>query len=71
MSNLALAVQQVLGVIDVKITTSSEDADDYGVEIYHDATDPTPEIVQTTDFKFDDATLPIFLSATILRRAAP
>jgi len=70
-SNLALAVQQVLGVVDVKLTTSTESPTAYGVEVYHDATDPDPESVEITDFKFDDNTLPIFLEAVILRKAAP
>ena len=70
-SNLALAVQQVLGVLDVKLTTISENSEAYGVEMYDDPTDPNPSQVYTTDFKLRDNALPIFMEAVILRKAAP
>lgn len=70
-SALALAVQQVLGVADVKLTTNSENPSDYGIETYHNATDTTTASVETTDFKLDDNCLPIFLESALLWKAAP
>ncbi|QDH91760.1 baseplate J protein [Mycobacterium phage Phrappuccino] len=71
LSSIALVVQQVLGVANVKVTTSAEAPDDYGVEVYNSAEDPAPAQVYTDDFKLDDNALPIFVEATILRKATP
>ena len=70
-SNLALAVQQVLGVADVKLTTDSENPVTYGIEEYNDPNDPTPDAVYTGDFKLRDCALPVYLEAVITRKAAP
>lgn len=71
-STLCLNVQQVLGVVDVKLTTSSDNPTHYGIEVFNDPTDPTPTGgVQTTDFKFQDNALPVFQSVRITRRATP
>lgn len=70
-SAITMAVQQAHGVLDVKLTTSSENPTDYGLQLYHHATDPAPTTVHTDDFKLGDDSLPIFLEATILRKAAP
>lgn len=70
-SSLTMAVQQVLGVVDVKLTTSGEAPSAYGVKIFHDGTDTTPESVKTTDFKLDDDSLPVYTGMVLLRKAAP
>lgn len=68
-SDLCLAVHQVLGVDNVYVTTSSDDAVNYGVQVFGNSTDVTPSATQTVDFKLNDNQLPIFLSAVILRKA--
>lgn len=68
---LLMAVQQVLGVTNVHITTAAENPDRYGIEVYDDATDTDPLAVYTNDFRLDDNALPILLTAQLLRRAAP
>lgn len=68
-SDLNLAVHQVLGVDNVRLTTSSENASLYGIQVFNDPSDPTPANTYTDDFKLKDSTLPIFLDAVILRRA--
>ena len=54
LSNLAMAVQQCLGVIDVKITTADDDSTNYGVQLFNNSADPDPTTVETTDFKLAD-----------------
>ncbi len=74
-STLTMAVQQVLGVIDCKLTTSDESAEQYGVEIFYNAApandEATPDDVMTEDFRLDDNALPVFIKTVILRKAAP
>jgi hypothetical protein len=54
LSNLCMAVQQCLGVVDVKITESSDDSVNYGVQIFNSSTDTVPAVVETDDFKLND-----------------
>lgn len=68
-SDINLAVHQVLGVDNVKLTTNSEDATFYGIQVYNNPLDPSPANVYTDDFKLKDNTLPIFLEAVVLRKA--
>ena len=68
-STLALVVQQVLGVVNVKLTTIAENPTHYGVEIYNDPTDVSPASVETTDFRFDDNALPVLSSVRVTRNA--
>ncbi|ABE67883.1 baseplate J protein [Mycobacterium phage ArcherS7] len=68
-SDLTLATHQVLGVDNVYLTTSVEDATNYGIKVYGNSADPTPSVVQTADFKLTDNQLPVFLEAVILRKA--
>lgn len=70
-TDLLVVVRQVLGVVNTSLTTSSDDPVHYGIEIYDNATDPTPTSVQIADFKLDDNTLAIFLDADITRQATP
>lgn len=68
-SDILLVVHQVLGVDNVKLTTSAENATFYGIQSYNDPTDPSPANIYTDDFKLKDNTLPIFLEAVVLRKA--
>lgn len=68
-SDVMLAVHQVLGVDNVKLTTSTEHATLYGIQVYDNPNDPSPSSIQTDDFKLKDNTLPIFLEAVVLRKA--
>jgi uncharacterized phage protein gp47/JayE len=69
LSDIALAVHQVLGVDNVTLTTNSENATDYGIKLYGSSSDTVPTVIQTADFKLPDNTLPIFLEAKLLRKA--
>lgn len=69
MSDLSLAVHQVLGVDNVQLTTNAENSTDYGIKLYSNANDTLPYVIQTGDFKLTDNTLPVFLEAKILRKA--
>lgn len=69
-STIAMAVQQVMGVVDVKITTPVADPDVHGVEVYHNATDPDPAVVHDDDFQLEDSAIPIYQGVVITRRAA-
>lgn len=71
LSNLCMAVQQVMGVIDVKITTSSDDPSDYGVQIFNSSADPEPSEVETSDFKLADNQLAVYQGVDITRVATP
>jgi len=70
-SSLTGAVQQVLGVASVELTTSSDNATNYGVQLRNSSSDPTPHDSKTDDFKFLDNTLPVFVKTVIIRKAAP
>lgn len=70
-SDLTLAVHQVLGVDNVNLTVSGDPGvgDDHGVQVYADSADTLPIVTHDTDFKLTDSQLPIFLDAVIRRRA--
>jgi uncharacterized phage protein gp47/JayE len=67
-SDLGLAVHQVLGVDNVALTTSAENASDYGIKVYGDSSDTVPVVIETDDFKLNDNQLPIFIEAIVLRK---
>jgi len=71
LGTLCMFVQQVLGVVDVKITDASDDPVNYGVQIYANSLDPTPAVVETTDFKLDDNQLANYQGVLIKRVATP
>lgn len=71
LGTLCMFVQQVLGVVDVKITTSSDDPVNYGVQIFANSLDPSPAISETTDFKLDDNQLANYQGVLIKRVATP
>ena len=68
-SDVALATHQVLGVDNVYLTTSVENAVDHGIKVYGNSADVTPISTQDDDFKLNDNALPIFLEAVVLRKA--
>lgn len=63
LSNICLAVQQVLGVVDVKVTSGR------GIELYDNPTDTVPT-VKLEDFRLGDDQLLIYQGVDIQRRAA-
>ena len=69
-SVLAMAVQQVMGVVDVTITTATDSPTAFGIEAYHNSSDPDPSTIHDVDFKLADNELPIFMETVILRKAA-
>ena len=71
LSNLAMAVQQCLGVIDVKITTAADDSTNYGIQLYNNSADPDPTMVETNDFKLPDNQLAVYQGVRITRVATP
>ena len=66
---LLMAVQQVLGVENVTLTTSTENPTHYGVEVYSDPTG-SPLNRWEGDFKLDDNALPVLQNVQITRKAA-
>jgi hypothetical protein len=71
LSNIAMYVQQTLGVVDTKVTTSADDSTNYGVQIFDNGSDPTPAVVETSDFKLADNELANYQGVLIRRVAAP
>lgn len=81
MSDISLAVHQVLGVDNVKITKSTDPGavvtvgntttENYGIKTFGDSTDINmlTEHPYTDDFKLRDNQLPVFLEAIIRRTA--
>lgn len=69
-STLCLAVQQVLGVVNVNLTTSGESST-YGIQVFENSADVDPTTVWTSDFKLADNQLAEFLTVNILRKATP
>lgn len=71
LSNITMFVQQTLGVVDVEITTSTENSSNYGVQIFNNSTDVSPAVVETADFKLSDNQLGVFQGVLITRVATP
>jgi len=69
MSDITSIVHQVVGVDNVWITTSTENASNYGVRVYSYSDDVTPLATQIADFIFADNQLPVFLDAVVTRKA--
>lgn len=67
-SDIITACHSVLGIDNVTLTTSSEDTDDFGIKVFDASNDPLPSSMETTDFKVNDDTIPIFLEAIITRK---
>lgn len=71
LSNITMFVQQTLGVVDVKVTLSSDNPTNYGVQIFDNSTDTVPTTVETTDFKLSDNELANYQGVLITRVATP
>jgi hypothetical protein len=71
LSNIASAVQQVFGVVDVHVTTSAEAAaaslSTHGLRVFDNSDDLSPAFVADDDFKLLDNQLAIYQSQIILR----
>lgn len=70
-SDLTLAVHQVLGVDNVNLTLATDlgAGTSHGVKLYRNSADKTPLEIHDGDFKLADNQLPIFLDAVIKRKA--
>ena len=69
-SDLSLAVHQVLGVDNVNLVLSDGVSPAHGIKVYATGTDgEAPIITHDTDFKLNDDQLPVFLDAVIRRKA--
>lgn len=70
LSNLCMAVQQVLGVVDVKVTTQAESSTNYGIQLYDNSSDTVPTVVKVEDFKLADNQILMYRNVRLLRKAA-
>ncbi len=69
-SDLSLAVHQVLGVDNVNLVLDDGVSPAHGIKVYATGTDgEAPIITHDTDFKLNDDQLPVFLDAVIRRKA--
>jgi uncharacterized phage protein gp47/JayE len=71
LSTVTMFVQQTLGVVDVKVTTSTENPSNYGIQLFNNSTDTVPALVETSDFKINDNQLANYQGCLITRVAAP
>lgn len=69
-SNMCLAIRQVLGVYNVYLTESSYDPVNFGIRVYHNSNDTSFD-QETGNFKLADSQVAQFLSAVIRRVATP
>jgi hypothetical protein len=67
-SDMMLAVHQVLGVDNVTLTTSAENSTDYGIKVFAASNDTVVQSQPITDFKLPDNTLAQFLNPILLRK---
>lgn len=70
-SDVTLAVHQVLGVDNVNLTLASEVgvSDKHGIKVYANSSDVFPLNTYDIDFKLTDNQLPVFMDAVIRRKA--
>lgn len=71
LSNIAMYVQQTVGVVDVKLTTSSDNPTSYGIQVFPDSSGTNQIATQTSDFKLADNQLAQFYGVIITRVATP
>jgi uncharacterized phage protein gp47/JayE len=73
LSNICMAVQQVIGVVDVKVTTQAEatarNRSNYGIELYENSSDITPSSIETGDFTLAESQVLMYYGVKLLRRA--
>ena len=65
LSQLESAVQQVLGVNEVHVTTEAEDGSNYGIQVFNNSTDTSPTTVYTADFLLNDNQLSVYQNVLI------
>lgn len=71
LSNIMMYVQQTQGVVDVAITSSTDNPNDYGVQVFSNSANLDPTTVYNTDFKLDDNQLAVYQGCLITRIATP
>lgn len=70
LSNICMAVQQCLGVVDVKVTTAAENSTNYGIQLFTNSADTVPDVIKTEDFKLADNQVMMYRNVRIIRKAA-
>jgi hypothetical protein len=70
LSNICMAVQQCLGVVDVKVTTAAENSTNYGIQLFTNSADTVPDVIRTEDFKLADNQVMMYRNVRIIRKAA-
>jgi uncharacterized phage protein gp47/JayE len=71
LSVLCMVVQQCYGVVSCSITTAANNPVNYGVQVFNNATDPTPAEIYTSDFKLSDNQIGNYLGVLLTRAATP
>jgi uncharacterized phage protein gp47/JayE len=71
LSNIMMYVQQTQGVVDVAMTSSTDNPNAFGVQIFNNSADLDPATTQDTDFKLADDQLAVYQGCLITRVAAP
>jgi uncharacterized phage protein gp47/JayE len=69
-SKMCLAVQQVMGVSSVSLTTQAQDGANYGIQVYESSAD-TSYVQEAGTFKLQDGQVAQFLTSQIRREATP
>lgn len=69
-AKLCLAVQQVLGVSNVRLTESTDDNVNYGIQVFSNSND-TSFVQESTNFKLEDRQVAQFLTTKIRREPTP
>lgn len=69
-AKMCLAVQQVMGVSSVSLTSYDDDHTDYGVQVYESSGDVL-FVQETSNFKLEDGQVAQFLTSKIRRVATP
>lgn len=71
LATMMMFIMQTQGVVDVTLTTSTQNSSNYGVQVYYNSTNPTPNVVETTDFKLNDNELAFYQGVQITQVATP
>jgi hypothetical protein len=71
LASLMMFIMQTNGVVDVTLTTSTENSSNYGVQVYHSSINVTPDAREVTDFKLNDNQLAFYQGVVITQVATP
>jgi uncharacterized phage protein gp47/JayE len=71
LAQITMFVMQTNGVVDCSITTSSENSENYGVQIFDNSTNVSPSVVETSDFKLSDNQLAFYQGCLLTQVATP